>query len=411
MISIREFKLNGKVLDDWSAAFRGMELYKAMNSSLSLGTLTFSDTNVELFLGLGLKEGDEFSFRWGYDEKKSSHWHTYAVLNADLDVEGELGTLSLTIVDYSIHYRANSAHSAFVEETQDKLVQSIATGYKSFLPPVTVPSMGKSTYYQTGETDWDFLVKNTAGAVTQGTKVGDYRLFWKTGNELHFHPPDYGQEPYRTVQIMGGSSTAKAKLRVSPFKRALKGGELFRETGFLRDTIAPFSFDAKRALIEGKRTISTRDLRDVSAVSQREGAFHGQYRFNESADGALVEESSTDNLFKAYSDTYELEIYVEGDPRMEPGSLIYVSSVRYNKPVIIEGLWLIESVYHRVEGGQMSQTTARLSRQFLPKGDQTMSTIPNKNRGEADSRLSVSEGRSVSNVRQGGRNVTPRSDQ
>lgn len=400
MLSIREFKLNGKILTDWVHPFQKMELYKSMDTSVSIGIFTFVDLSVDLFLAETMKYGDKFEFRWGLDDKKCSHWHSYVIINSDIVKSGEGAMLTITVCDNSFHLKCNSAFSSYPNVSKSDLVTSIINSYKPMLPDAVVKKSNDSfTYLQTGENDWDFLLRNLNNSISNDD-YGDYRLFWKDGNELHFHPPDYTQAPYRNISISNSSSCMRYKLRISMFKRSLYGGELSKVTGCLRDEIEFHTSDQKRTDYESKNSLSNRDIEDLSKKANRFGAFHGKYQFSETNTEQFIDNVAKNQLSKAYSRTYELEINIEGDPLMEPGSLIQVVDAK--DQYIDEGLWLVEEVFHVVNKGQSHLTTAKLSRPFLPKGNQVMNVNANPKRTEAVGPLSVVEGKDVSNVMSGG---------
>lgn len=387
-------------MTQWIHSFMGMELYKSMDSSASIGVLTFVDLDTDVVLAEVMKYGDRLEFRWGLDEKRCSHLHTYVVINADVVKTGEGSITTLTICDQSFHLRCNSAFSSYSNATKSSLVKQVVQTYQTFPPAIVSDSNDTAfTYVQAGENDWDFLLRNTVHSITaDSAQYGDYRLFWKYGNELHFHPPDYSQFPYRKISISNNSSCMKYKMRVSMFKRSLQGGELSRVTGFLRDEVIPYTVDRTRFDMQGGGTVtlSNRDKMDMSYNSNRTGGFHGLYQFSERDRELFLDNVAKNQLCKAYSNTYELELYLEGDPMMEPGSLVQVTSWRDN--YMDEGLWLVESVFHTIQKGQSHTTTVKMSRPFMTKGNRSMMVRTNEKRQEAVGPLSVVEGRNVSNV-------------
>lgn len=377
-----------------------------MSSAISLGYLILTDLDIEMFLALGLTNGSDIAFRWGYDKNIMSHWHHYALLNADIDVQANQSTVVLTLCDYSIHLRTNSCFASYIQNRQSEIVTQIASSYSLLPASVVKTSAVPQDYYQHGETDWDFLVRNCADAISEGEQQGDYRLWWKCGNELHFHPPDYTQKPYRHARVSGGTDSQKFTLRMSPFKRSLLGGGLFQQRGFLRDSVSPYTKNSTPEELLGKIMISKRELPDSSISSTRPNSFHGIYKYDEGSTKAIIDSGSVGEFYKAYSSTYEIEIFFQNDPQLEPGSLIYVSTSRNIKPYVAEGLWLVESVFHTVLPGEVGMTTSRLSRPFLSKGSLSNSNV-NSQRSDAVGRLSSVEGKDVSNVENAGTLIQP----
>ncbi len=386
-MNIKEFKIS---VDNESSAelevylsqtFLKMELFRSMNSSLSMGVLTFVDAQIDRIVSMGLNTSSNITFRWGYNENLSSNWNTYSILGIDAENSGSVTHVYITICDQSIHLRSNSSFRSFDPCSKSQLIHQVIEPYlelpnNSIIQPIVRETNDLFSYLQCGETDWDMLLKYTTGSMSTDNSIGDYRLYWKNGHELHFHPPDYEQQPYINIPIGGYSDNQQYKLRISPFKRSLKGGQLTKVSGNIRDTQKHVTFDSTfDTSIQGKPMIVSQEIKDGAYNVSPNNIFHGIYHYSEMDQEILIEHLSNEKLFQAYSDTYELEIYTFDNPRIEPGLLINV--VPHATQTILDGIWLVESVFHNISMGDDCYSTIKLSRPFMAKGNLTMNVLEN----------------------------------
>lgn len=349
----------------WQSYFQGFEMFKSMTDKASQAVFTFLGVPSDAIASTGLQKQKNFQFRWGNGDNRSIP-HDYVIHSVDQTYRGDSASVRLNLIDNRVHLMANSGFTSYAHKSFSDIVTTIAGNYSHLPSAVVEPAKYVTNLIQTGCHDWAFLSaihREGANAVSDG--ASDYRLFWKGGNELHFHPPDYKQAPYRQISLFSASLSPEVTMRLAPWKSVLGGSQGYKASTFLRDEVRPYSSSAsQQTAFSGETGLGNRPVDAKPIASTGVGAFLGKYFRSVHSSADLINRDADVGAQSATIAGDSLELVVEGDPGVEPGQLV---SLAYqdratSQPTAADGLWLVEAVHHRIFGSTHGTTKLKVTR-------------------------------------------------
>jgi hypothetical protein len=235
-----QFTFEGQTLD-WDRYFQAFEMRKSISEKASQAVFTFLGVPMDLVAKSSLRANKNLEFGWGNPPNMSIP-HNYVIHGIDQSYEGDTSIVRLNLIDNRVHLQADSAFSAYPHKSFSEIVKDVAGTYKNLPPAVVAEAKHLTNLTQTGSNHWVFLsALQREGANSKGDSSTDYRLFFKGGNELHFHAPDYKQAPYKTINLFTSTVAPDSRIRFSPWKSILGGSQGYKASTFLRDEVRPYS--------------------------------------------------------------------------------------------------------------------------------------------------------------------------
>ena len=347
------FSFKGQPLP-WQSYFQAFEMHKSITEKASQAVISFLGVPMDAIAKAALSANKNFQFRWGNGDNLSIP-HDYVIHSIDHIYQGDSAVVKLNLMDNRLHMMANSAFSSYPHQSFSDIVNSVAKTYSHLPPAVVAPAKFVTNLIQTGCHHWAFLsalYREGANAVADGSS--DYRLFFKGGNELHFHPPDYKQSPYRTINLFSAALSPQVMMRLSPWKSVLGGSVGYKASSFLRDEVRPYSSASSDPGSAGVTPVKSNGV----------GAFLGKYFRSAQHSATLVERDADVGASDATVAGNSLELTLEGDPGLEPGvlvSLVYKDR-KTGQPTTAQGTWLVEEVYHHILGSVHGTTKIKVIR-------------------------------------------------
>ena len=335
-------------------------MFKSTSEKASQAVFSFLGVPPDAIARAALQANKNFQFRWGNGANRSIP-HDYVIHSIDHIYRGDSATVKLNLMDNRLHMMANSAFSSYPHKSFSDIVTDVAGSYSHLPPAVVEPSKYVTNLIQTGSHHWAFLsalYREGANSVSSG--ASDYRLYFRGGNELHFHPPDYKQAPYRTINL-GAELPPQVMMRLAPWKPVLGGSQGYKASTFLRDEVRPYSSAASQGAASSKVTGSAEA---TPVKSTGVGAFPGRYLRSVQHSAALVDRDASCGAQCATSVGDSLELTVNGDPGAEPGSLV---SLVYNDrltgaPTMANGPWYVADVHQFIQGNTYGTTKLKVTR-------------------------------------------------
>src|ERR1700745_4098396 len=184
------FAFEGQQLP-WQSYFQSFECFKSISEKASQVVFSFLGVPMDAISKAALQANKNFQFRWGNGDNRSIP-HDYVIHSIDHTYQGDSATVKLNLMDNRLHLMSNSAFSSYPHKFFSDIVTA-GTGTYSHLPAAVVkPAKFVTNLIQTGSHHWAFLsALHREGATALADGSSDYRLFFKGGNEPHFHPPEY----------------------------------------------------------------------------------------------------------------------------------------------------------------------------------------------------------------------------
>ena len=352
----------------WSGYFQAFEMFKSITDKASQAVFHFLGVPADAIAKASLAANKNFQFSWGNGANRSIP-HNYVIHSIDHLYHGDSAVVRLNLMDNRLHLMANAAFSSYPHQSFSDIVKSISSTYSHLPPAVVAPTKLVTNLIQTGCHHWAFLsALYREGCTALADGASDYRLFFKGGNELHFHPPDYKQSPYRTIDLFSASLPPSVLMRLAPWKSILGGSVGFKASSFLRDEVRPYSSAAADPASSGVTPVKSTGV----------GAFLGRYLHSIQHTATLVERDAEVGASDAAVAGNSLELTLEGDPGLEPGcivSLVY-KDPKTGKPMTAQGTWLVEVVYHHIVGATYGTTKIKVIRTAgtAPSGGGTTKT-------------------------------------
>jgi hypothetical protein len=338
----------------WQNFFQAFEMHKSITEKASQAVFHFLGVPMDAIAKAALTANKNFQFRWGNGQNRSIP-HDYVIHSIDHVYRGDSALVRLNLMDNRLHLMANSAFSSYPHQSFSDIVKSVAASYSHLPPAVVAADKFVTNLIQTGCHHWAFLsALHREGATSTADGSSDYRLFFKGGNELHFHPPDYKQSPYRTINLFSSSLAPQVLMRLAPWKSILGGSTGYKASSFLRDEVRPYSSAATDPASSGVSPVKSTGV----------GAFLGKYFRSVQHSSALVERDAECGASDAAVAGNSLELTLEGDPGLEPGvlvSLVY-RDPKSGAPTTAQGTWLVEEVYHHIVGSVHGTTKIKVIR-------------------------------------------------
>lgn len=338
----------------WQGYFQAFEMHKSITEKAAQAVFSFLGVPMDAIAKAALQANKNFQFRWGNGQNRSIP-HDYVIHSIDHLYHGDTAMVRLNLMDNRLHLMANSAFSSYPHKSFSDIVTDVAKSYSHLPPAVVAPAKFVTNLIQTGSHHWAFLsALYREGANSSSDGSSDYRLYFKGGNELHFHPPDYKQAPYRTINLFSASLSPQVMMRLAPWKAILGGSTGFKASSFLRDEVRPYSSAATEPASSGVTPVKSNGV----------GAFLGKYFRSTQHTSALIERDADVGASDASVAGNSLELTLEGDPGLEPGmlvSLVYKDR-RSGAPTTAEGKWLVEEVYHHIVGTVHGTTKIKVIR-------------------------------------------------
>ena len=330
-----------------------MQMHKSVDDSADVGTLVFYGMTQEDISKAALSANKNLQFRWGNGTNMSIP-HEYVVHAVDVKYHGDASTVTLHLIDNRVHMMANSGFTAFPHKSFSEIVSAVAKSF-SHLPAAVVQADKYVTeVLQTGCSHWAFLTAlKREGAQAASTLASDFNLYFKGGNELHFHPPDYTQSAYRHIDLFGGALTSELNMRNAPWKPLLAGSTAYKASAFLPNESKPYTKTAKSSTaFQGEPSLGNRVTATVAKTSSLVGAFAGKFFRSMHNASTLVERDANIGTKQAFANGDSMEFTTEGDPAAEPGSIVSLGyKDRYTgQPLEPNANWFIKEVYHDLSG-------------------------------------------------------------
>jgi hypothetical protein len=348
------FGLEGQNLP-WQNNFQSFEMVKSISEKASQAVFSFYGVTNDDLMKEAIQANKNFTFRWGNGGNLSIP-HNYVIHSADQKYLGDGVHLKLNLIDNRVHMMGNSAFCSYPNMPFHDIVAKIASNFPHLPPAITEPTKFLTNVCQTGNHYWAFLsALQREGCKATKDGSSDYRLYFKGGDELHFHPPDYKQEPYRTFNLFGAEVAPEVNERIAPWKPILGGADGFKTSQFLRDEVRPVSNKSSDPLSLGV----------TAKPSNGIGAFGGKFFRSIQGSSDLVERDADVGAANSSSVANSLEFSLLGDPGMEPGQIIKLNlkDWKTSSSANADGNWLVEEVHHRIDGsGACGSTKIRVSR-------------------------------------------------
>jgi hypothetical protein len=329
-------------------------MHKSITEKASQAVFHFLGVPMDAIAKAALAANKNFSFSWGNGTNRSIP-HNYVVHSIDHSYLGDTAFVRLNLIDNRVHMMANSAFSSYPHQSFPDIVKAVSSTYSHLPPAVVAPAKFVTNLIQTGCHHWAFLsalYREGCTAVNDG--ASDFRLFFKGGNELHFHPPDYKQSPYRTINLFSASLSPMVLMRLAPWKSILGGSVGYKASSFLRDEVRPYSSATSDSASSGVMPVRSTGV----------GAFVGKYFRSAQHSADLVQRDAEVGASDATVAGNSLELTVEGDPGMEPGCLVTLvyRDPKTAAPTTAQGNWLVEEVYHHIVGAVHGTTKIKVIR-------------------------------------------------
>lgn len=396
---IRKFRIDGEDNPNLSLLCEKIHYTSHMGEEMSHGYIEFYDPEFYIVGGTLLQKGAKFSFKWGPTDRAATPWQNYIVYDVECVYNPRGGaTVFVYICDNRVRLLLDSAFHTYRGTPFSGVVEEIAKSYN--LPdPVIEPTLISKDWYQCGEKDWTFMNWETPRQVSSGKQIGDYRLFFKHGNELHFHPPDFEQDAYRTINIHGSTILDKFRIKGKPFESAIGGGEAVTIHGYNYDKLETLQSTQGRDNIEDQSitALASKEFRRLTQTGRNPRTFTGAYKVEASENEEEIEAIAKASFQKRFNQSYWAETRIQSDPKIQPGVLVYVSTAIDGKPLMGEGLWLVETVHHEIPKSQEGITRILLSRSLMNKGEGDLQVKVNQSTKIGSGSLSPTEGEHVSN--------------
>jgi hypothetical protein len=352
---LRTFSVNGNPLP-WAPFFQSLQVAKSITDHADRAILHFIGMSPETIAKAALAANKNLTFRWGNGGNVSIP-HSYVIHTVDLQYIQNQAMARIHLIDSRVHLMANSAFSSFPHQSFSQIVQSIAKSYSGFPAAVVRADKYIADVLHTGSNHWAFLsALKREGCKASDNGDSDYRLYFRGGNELHFHPPDYSQAPYRTIVI--GATIAKGlNLRLAAWKPILGGSVGYKAANFSKDAAIPLNAAANET------SVSKTDGA-APVPSNYVGAFLGKFFHTHHDTQTLLEKDADVGAAGAVTSTNSMELTLEGDPGIEPGSLVKLvyKDPATSTPMEADGLWLVEHVFHEIHLTSRGRTKLKLSR-------------------------------------------------
>lgn len=360
------FSANGQNLP-WSNAFQSFQMMKSIGDEADRAVWQFWGLSQEAIAKAALSVNQMLSFQWANGDNQSIP-HSYVIHSIDVKYLQQQALCTLHLMDCRLHMMANSAFSSFPHQSFSQIVSSIASSYSQLPAAIVRADKYIADVLQTGSHHWGFLsALKKEGCKAQDNGDSDYRLFFRGGNELHFHPPDYTQSPYKTVYVLAGSTVPEVNLRLAPWKPIIRGSIGYTSGQFLRDSNTPYKKDSSQSsgAFSGEISLGTKTGAAQPLASSMVGSFLGKFFHTHTPTQQLIDQSSTVGAEQALYDSDSMEFTTIGDPGVEPGNLVkVVYTDTSGTPLEADGLWLVEQVYHNIVNGEgmNGKTKLKLSR-------------------------------------------------
>ena len=351
----RTFSVDGAELP-WAAYFQSLQVAKSITDHPDRAILHFLGMSPEAVQKAALAANKNLQFKWGNGNNQSIP-HSYVIHAVDTQYIGTKAMARIHLIDSRVHLMANSAFSSYPHQSFSQIVSSVVKSYSGLPAPVVRADKYIADVLQTGSHHWAFLsALKREGCKASDTGNSDYRLFFRGGNELHFHPPDYTQAPYRTIQV-GSTIAPEVNLRRPPWKSILGGSVGYTSGNFSRDGAQPLS-------AKSNETSAQSQSGATPIPSNFTGAFLGKFFHAHHPTKPLLEKTADVGAADALHATDSLELTLEGDPGMEPGCLIRLNhkDTASSAPMDSDGLWLVEHVFHDIYQSSLGRTKVKLSR-------------------------------------------------
>jgi len=378
----RSFAVDGAALP-WAPFFQSLQIAKSITDHPDRAILHFIDLAPEAIAKAALAASKNLTFRWGNGPNQSIP-HSYVIHAVDLLYQGAKAMARVHLIDSRVHLMANSAFSSFPHQSFSQIVSSIIGSYSNLPAAVVRADKYIADVLHTGASHWAFLsALKREGCKASDNGDSDYRLFFRGGNELHFHPPDYTQAPYRTLAINQNTIVPEVNLRRPPWK-SIVGGSVGYSTGnFSRDGAQPLSAKANETSAQSKKGATP-------LTSSITGAFLGKFFYAHHPTKPLIEKTAQVGAADALHANDSLELTLEGDPGLEPGCLIRINhkNPATGAPMDSDGLWLVEHVFQDIFQTALGRAKIKLSRtQSTSVSGQTISgsNAPTAGRGSFSS--------------------------
>jgi hypothetical protein len=386
-----QFSVNGQNLP-WAPYFQSFEMRKSITDTADLATLTFLGMDQESIAKAALQANQNLTFTWA-NGSNTSIPHNYVIHAVDIQYIGDRAWTKINLVDNRVNLMSNSAFTGYPNMSFSQIVSQVASSYSNLAAPVVVADKFLTNVLQTGATHWSFLsALKREGTRAASTGASDYRLYFRGGNELHFHPPDYSQSPYRSITLFGGSTPSQVNLRLAPWKPIIGGSPGYKVSTFLRDEVRPFTASSNQSTaFQGEPSLGNLETPQAPVASNAVGAFLGRFFRSAHSLSTLIDRDAELGAEEAFGDGSFLELTLEGDPGMEPGSIISLKYLdRYSgQPMEANGNWLVEEVYHEILGNVKGKTKIKVSRmannsigsQTIPGLQSNTNTTPSNTSG------------------------------
>ncbi len=337
----------------WSPYLQSFEMKKSITDEPSRAVCTFHGISQEQIAKAALAINQNLQFRWGTGSNVSIP-HNYVIHNIDLKYVGDRSLIKLHLMDCRLHMMSNSAFSAYPHKSFSDIVSAVGSSYNKLPAPVVKQDKYMKDVLQTGSHHWAFLsALKKEGCKSTSNGDSDYRLYFRGGDELHFHPPDYKQAPYRSIMVQDGTTALDLNMRLAPWKPIVKGSVGSRTTNFFRDSSTPYTSSSSQSAGSG----GAKPIKSTAV-----GAFPGKYSHSYHDNQQLIDKDSSVSAEQATYDGDSMEFTVLGDAGMEHGCTVQI----VNPGTKSHGLWLVESVYHHIEIGEgtgtQGKTKIRVSR-------------------------------------------------
>jgi hypothetical protein len=352
---LRTFSVNGNSLP-WAPYFQSLQVAKSITDHADRAILHFIGMSPETIAKAALAANQNLKFQWGNGSNVSIP-HSYVIHTVDLQYIQNQAMARIHLIDSRVHLLANSAFSSFPHQSFSQIVSSITKSYSGFPAAVVRADKYIADVLHTGSNHWAFLsALKREGCKAADNGDSDYRLFFKGGNELHFHPPDYTQAPYRTITI-GATLAQGLNLRMGAWKPILGGSVGYKAGNFSKDAAIPLNAAANE-------TSTTKTDGAKPVPSNYVGAFLGKFFHTHHDTAQLLEKDADVGASGAVTSTNSMELTLEGDPGIEPGSLVKLvyKDPSTGSPMTADGLWLVEHVFHEIHLTSRGRTKLKLSR-------------------------------------------------
>jgi len=220
-----EFKINDEPVSLYPINMRDMTLHESISGRSSNVYFKFYDKKWGQLEKMFVDGAFNFRFRYGYSERLSQ-WKNYVVTQYDVTYTIDGSFIEIWGVDRAVLGRTAVSYS-YGNRSISQIVREICTINKDKWKYSIEETAGNFQLRQNNISDIHFIKSSLLSrAVSKDSGRGNFRLFFRNGDELNFRTPNYSLGSYKTYNIHRDAQHANMffRYRVKPLSTFKRGG-------------------------------------------------------------------------------------------------------------------------------------------------------------------------------------------